>query len=420
MLTKFRTRNSSSGDLTVFYSDATSTTSRGTMGLSIADVKREIDSPLTQPCFRIYWLNPDETVKKEVPQEDIIDGGSYNENYQNGQRRTLSFTLFNGNGEYTPSINGVWAGTKFSLEVGLETVNGTTIWFPKGIYVVTSVSPTHSTDGMTVSVSLGDKYSLLTGASGTLETTYTIEPGSEIESIIRDILSSDKGDGYVLDPKPFIYDSLFKGKKTQATITQEAGSTYGDIINELATQLSAEVFYDVEGHLNLVAINEVTNEVDKPILYDFYEDKGDFGENNFSFNFEEVVNRVIVIGSNVNSLLCQATAVNDDPSSPLCYQRIGYRTASPINDSNITTIPLAEERATYELRNKLILKSSITTPARFNPLLLVNNLITVTDEFYGLYQEKFLIQSLSFNLDSSGTMSITSTNVRNIPFATGG
>lgn len=95
MLTKFRTRNSSSGDLTVFYSDATSTTSRGTMGLSIADVKREIDSTLTQPCFRIYWLNPDETVKKEVPQEDIIDGGSYNENYQNGQRRTLSFTLFN-------------------------------------------------------------------------------------------------------------------------------------------------------------------------------------------------------------------------------------------------------------------------------------------------------------------------------------
>jgi hypothetical protein len=54
-------------------------------------------------------LNADETERYEIPNEDII-GGSYSENYQSGQRRTLSFQLNNNNGEYTPSINHFWTG----------------------------------------------------------------------------------------------------------------------------------------------------------------------------------------------------------------------------------------------------------------------------------------------------------------------
>lgn len=410
-----RTRNIGSGDTLAWYLEG----SKGVINNSFTSpimLKKEIDKPIVRPRYRLCWLNEDETVRKPLPEKDILSGGSYSENYQDGQRRTLSISLFNEHGRYTPSINSIWEGTKFSFEMGMELENGTVLWFPKGVFVVTSASVGHGVGDKTVSVELSDKFATLEGSQGTLETTYTIPPDMEIEEIIRDILYMPKGNGSMIDTQPIIYDSSFKGKKTQATITQQAGSTYGSIILALAKMLSAEVFYDVEGHLNFVPINTVTNDIDKPIIYHLYEEKGDFGSNNLSFDFASVINRVIIIGATVNQGVCRAVAVNDDASSPLSYQRIGYRTASPINDSAITSDVLAQERADYELRQKLILKTSTSQETRYNPLLMVNNLISVTDEFFGFKQEKFLIQSISCPLDYSGTMSVTAANARNLPF----
>ena len=401
-----RSRNVSSGDLFVYYGGYD----------SVSTIKQEINKLISRPRFRFHTLNSDESVRAILPSEDIILGGSYNENYQSGQRRNISISLYNESGKYTPSINTFWAGAKFSFEMGLELENGGVIWFPRGVYSLINIAPNHEPGSKTVSLELGDKFAILEGAEGTIENSYVIPPGVDIEDVVKDILTFEKGNGDMLDSKSPIFDPSFKGKKTQATIVKDAGSTFGSIILELATMLSAEVFYDIEGHLNFVPISEVSNDGDKPILFDFYDHKGDFGSSSLSFDLNSIVNRVVVIGANINGGICDATAVNDDPTSPLCYQRIGYRTASPINDTNITSDVLAQERASYELRQKLVLKSSFSIPVRFNPLLLVNNLISVTDEFYGFKQERFLIQSISCPIDYSGTMNVTSTNIRNIPF----
>ena len=63
-----------------------------------------IDSNHVIPQFRIYVLYADETINYEIPNEDIKLGGSYSENYQDGQRRSLSFSLYNESGRYTPNI----------------------------------------------------------------------------------------------------------------------------------------------------------------------------------------------------------------------------------------------------------------------------------------------------------------------------
>lgn len=407
-----RFHNVASGDITSFYMEDELLGS----SLSISDIKREIEKPINQPRFRISLLNSDETVKQTIPIEDIVMGGSYSENYQNGQRRSLNFSLYNEDGRYTPSINFLWAGSKFSYDEGIEFDSGQILWFPKGVYTLINIAPSHEPNSKMVDLELGDKFAILEGAEGTIDNSYVIPPNMIIEDVIKDTLTFEKGNGEMLDPKPFIYDSSFKDKKTQATIIKDAGSTFGSIILELATMLSAEVFYDIEGQLNFVPVSEITNDADKPVLYDFYDYKGSFGGGSLSFDLSSIVNRVVVTGANINGGICEATAVNDDPASPLCYQRIGYRTSAPINDSNITSDILAQERADYELRQKLILRTSFSSTVRFNPLLLVNNLISVTDEFYGFEQEKFLIQSISCPIDYSGTMSITSANVRNIPF----
>ena len=136
------------------------------------------------------------------------------------------------------------------------------------------------------------------------------------------------------------------------------------------------------------------------------------------YRVNQIINRIIVVGSSNNSGVHKYVALNDDPGSPLCYQRIGYRTGNIINDTNITSDFLAKERAEYELRQQLIIKSSSNASVLFNPLLSVNNLIAISDDSFNLSRERFLITGLSCSLDFSSQMNISFSNIRNLPFIT--
>ena len=74
--------------------------------ITVEDIIIALTNPFICPTFRISILNPDESVKYEIPLGDIPSGGiSYSENYQNGQRRSLTLKLINKNGKYTPVVN---------------------------------------------------------------------------------------------------------------------------------------------------------------------------------------------------------------------------------------------------------------------------------------------------------------------------
>lgn len=371
-----------------------------------------------KPSYRIYVLYPDETINYEIPQEDIKVGGSYSENYQNGQRRSLSFSLFNELGQYTPNINVLWAGTRIRLDMGIELPSGEQIWVEKGIFVVRTTEPNLTPDDTSVSISCADKFSLFEDKTGTLDVAYEVPVNSDIEQVVRDLLRMNMGDGHPFDTKDIVFHSSFKGAVTQMTIEKSAGDTIGSILLDLATQLGAEVFYNSMGNLTFIPTNEAGLDADKPLLYDYEAESADTSGLNFSFDLSSIVNRVIVIGSSANGGVVSAVAVNDDPGSPLCVQRIGYRTDNVINDSNISTNMLADERARYELRKRLVLKSSTSLNVVYNPLLTVNNLIAISSEFYGLVHEKFLIQSVNYPLDYSGNISVSVSNLQNLPTLT--
>ena len=76
-----------SGDV-VSYSAETSSTAVSYQSLlryeSIKNIRGIINRNTIYPRFRIFVLNDDETVSYQIPNEDIISGGSYQENYQNG------------------------------------------------------------------------------------------------------------------------------------------------------------------------------------------------------------------------------------------------------------------------------------------------------------------------------------------------
>lgn len=376
-------------------------------------------APNIIPRYRIFVLYPDETINYEIPSEDIQSGGSYSENYQDGQRRSLSFSLIDNDGKYLVGINKLWEGTRLRLDLGVQNYLGTTIWVEKGIFVITRATCSEDNSGNKITqITAGDKFMLFEGKTGVLGDTVEIPIGSKIRDVISGILITDPGNGFPFDQKPIIYNADFQGKTVQSSISKSAGDTYGSILLELGTQLSSEVFYNSQGNLTFIPTAETTSDGDKPLLCEVEVEKGDYDSLSFDIDFSSIVNKVIVTGSSnsLSSEVYRAVAVNDDPKSPLCCQRIGYHMGSVINDSNITSNVLAKERAEYELRKALMMKSSVSFNMAFNPLVAVNNLVSVTNPFFGMASKRFLIQGVSCSLDYSGTMSLSLTSLDNMPF----
>lgn len=380
--------------------------------ISMSYLTDVLKRPTIKPRFRLFVLNPDETINYEIPEEDIIiNSGNFTENYQNGQRKSVNINLINIDGKYTPSINTIWVHDRFRFDIGLE-FDGQVYWFPRGIYILGNPSADHQDSDKQVSLTLVDKFAVLEGKAGTLEATYEIPVGSDIEQAIMGILTLDNGSGYPIDLKPIIYDRAFKGLKMPYTLSKDAGSTLGEMLLEIGTILNAEVYYNSQGNLCFININETTLDVQKASLWDYSDEDRDYDSATANYDFENAVNEVHVVGDNINNEIFSAMAKNENPVSPLCIQRIGRR-IEYINDSNIYSDDLAQQRANYELRKFGILKTTMNIQVSFNPLLFVNNLITITDKYYNLARERFLIQSISYTIGNESQMTISCSNIVN-------
>ena len=390
-----------------------------TYSYNIMEMEQLFRRPIIKPRFRFFLLNPDETISSPIPDEDInIAGTSYNEQYQTGIRRTMTVELINIEKKYTPNINGIWVNTKIKFEAGIEKPDGTVLWFPCGVYLINSIDTSHNQAENIVSLNLSDKFSRFEGKMGILEGTYEIPKGTNIKKCIGDILWISAGEGYPLDSKPFLYDQQFETVSTPNTITKEAGSTFGEILQDLAMVLDAEMYYNEEGLLTFVPINRITDDLQKPTLWVYKDIELEYGEQNINYNFDEVVNEVHVIGNNIDNEIFAASAQNTNAASPICIQRIGRR-ISVIEDSNISADYKAQERANYELRLASIVNTTVNFQSSFLPFLTVNNLVEIHDDYYGWLGEKFIIQSISYSLEN-GNMTVGVSNMSNLPTFIGG
>ena len=373
-----------------------------------------LKAPIIKTSYRLYVLNQDETINREIPEEDIIVSEcSYSENYENGQRRNVNIALNNSDGKYTPSVNNMWINTRFRLDIGVSSTYYTdTYWFPRGIYVLGNPVAERGSSDKKLSLNLLDKFAYLEGPVGTLEATYEIPVDTDIKSAIGGILGLDNGMGYPVDCQPFVYDASFEGQTMPYTLSKDAGSTLGDMILDIAHILNAECFYNNMGNLTFIPINVTSNDTDKPVLWDYSEDEAELFNLSMTYDFENTINSVHVVGDNINNALFYASAENTNALSPICIQRVGRRILY-INDTNIFSNKLAKDRARYELRIRGILGTSSTINVSFNPLLFVDNLITITDSFFDFKREKFLIQSISYNFGTGNQMTLSCSNLTN-------
>ena len=387
-----------------------------TSDITVEGLEKIIRYPKVKPCFRLTVLNHDETINYEIPQEDIVlDTGTYTEEYTQGQRKSLTISLINEHGKYTPSVNGLWYDAKFKFDVGLQ-YKEVTKWFDRGVYVVSNINTSNSNSQKQTVIQLSDKFFTLKGKKGTLDTTYEIPVGSNIQNVIIDILSMDTGNGEVLDIKPIMYDTFFEDKVMPYTLSKTSGATFGDIILDLAYILDAECYYNEYGNLCFVPMYSASTDIHKPILWRFKDYDLEVGDINITYDVENAVNTIYVVGDSINGAIFRGFAENNNMASPLRVEQIGRRINAPISDSNIYTNELAQERAEWELRQITFQYANVDMRSFFIPTLFVNTIILINNEFYNWNSEKLLIHSLSFNIGSNPVMSIKATNINDLPF----
>lgn len=382
--------------------------------LTIEDMEKAIRNYYTVPLFRLYLLNPDETIKEDVTSLIVGDELSYTDEYKTGQRRSASATVRNDDGSWFPNpVKGRnWSGVKFQLYMGLI-YNEVVFWFPAGVYYLSNPSLSMGEDN--ASFELTDKFSMLDGTlGGTTETDYKINVNDLVCDSIATLLRLDIGNGEKFDEKRFIYPYKYNETKTPYTLEKNPESNIGEIITELSEMLSCEVAYDSDGHLEMLPADELLAVEEKPVMLHITDRDIDVQGVTINIDYTKIINKVTVVGSNINGKIFKHTATNNNPSSPssIIFTPPNFKY---ISDDNINSDDLCKERAEYELQKGSFLGMTISVPLHiWTPFLEAGNLITWTSEKYGFKAEKFLVNSV--NISGNGDISLSIANIKELPF----
>ena len=372
--------------------------------------------PKIQVRHRVSVLNVDESVEYIIPESDMPDDAiSYTENYQQKKKKNITLKLINTDGKYTLNINNLWVDKRFRYDMGIQVGENNIIWFPKGIYIMGDTDLSVNNSSRDISIQLKDKFAIFEGNTGTLESAYEIPAGSTVEDVINGILNFDSGNGYILDYKALILDSSFKDFKTQTSIRKEEGENLGSILLELATQMSAECYYNNIGNLCYYPLNETINDDQKPVIWTYERMGRDLHNLSLNYKIDDIVNVVKVVGSNIDTGVYSAVVTNENPESPICIQRIGRRIGKKYSEANVWSDELAENLAKYYLRKSSIISVQFNCPVSFNPILNVNNTCEVENDFLNFKREKLLISSISFS-SSDHIMNLSCVNTKDLPF----
>lgn len=371
-----------------------------------------------------HFENTIDRIEQDIDSNDI---GSIQCNNQQGTRKSCSFTLINVDEKYTIEENHpFWYNRKFRLWLGV-TDNTDTFYFAKGVYI--TLSADSDSAAKTVSINGVDKYGQLDGtlkvlASDIYDTTFEI--GSKIDTVVRDILMLDLGNGYVLDPVEPIIDYDIGMNKLYKEYTLGAGEYYGSFMTELMTSFGCDIFYNNMGRL---VIQRVFNEdlpywfVFKSPEYEFSHIKPHYSDPKLNGELTGINKVTVSIEEDNTEATASYTAYNKNPRSPLCYDRIGARVyeqnggiiyISAGDDSADTPAVKCKDYAEYILLQETCRSLSMSFSAQVIPHLNEGDIITIKDPQFNLDNEKFIINSISFPL-GIGEMNIEATNISYLP-----
>ena len=135
-------------------------------------LKKMDEQRLREQFVKITLLNWNEDPVEEI--QGLATGGTINLDGKSSLRRTCSLSIFLKDNDYSGITN---VGNKFAINTKVYVEVGFTnntdqykeypiIWYPQGLFIINSVSSSHSTNGTTLNFQFKDKMCLLNGICG--------------------------------------------------------------------------------------------------------------------------------------------------------------------------------------------------------------------------------------------------------------
>ncbi|MEG1863339.1 MAG: hypothetical protein RR198_06995 [Oscillospiraceae bacterium] len=348
------------------------------------------------------------------------NGGSIGINYQQGVRRSIEISIINTDNALAPSAKTglFWIGTKFKVHIGIKDYDRNDIyWFSQGVFYVNNPSNSRQSGGV-LNISGVDKFGILGNDLGYNQLTgaYLFKSGQKIYSIIRDILMLDKGNGFVIDPIEPVLDPLFKDEVLPYDINKGQGEYLGDILIELANILGANIFYDINGRLNIKSGTLDMSYAQESPIWEFSDIELEYSNSSLNYAFSEVVNVITVVGNNINDKVYTYTAENNNPNSPTRIEYVGRKEIPPIETAMAYNDERAKDYAKFVLSRKSKLQLSMDFGSSLIPHLDVDSVCTITDGFFNYNKERFIIQSINMPFSSHEQIKIGVCNTSSLPY----
>ena len=188
------------------------------------------------------------------------------------------------------------------------------------------------------------------------------------------------------------------------------GTTYIQIIEELAKLINCEFFYDVFGHPRLKRIN-LNNFSEEPTVWKY--SKQDINNHLYlggerKMDIANLANRIHVYGGGAKNevIIYRLKVTETDPlflGSPFSVERIGniiYPHNGGEPDSNIATIEEAIYRAVFELKERMGYSEQVPIEVMPNYLLEPGDIIEIIDEDLGV-SNRYMIDKLDIPITPS-------------------
>lgn len=391
-----------------------------------------VQSATLYPVIKVELLDQFENVYTEISEEITDNSGSIQSTLQQGVRNTVSFSIFDPAGKFIPDANNnlFWVRKKFKLYVGLATeqkaiqlngqttgISGDIFWFSKGVYIITDISAQKDSSGnQTISFTGVDKYGAFTNDTGYGEMigTFSFDIGMSISYVIKNVLKQDIGNGQMLDPLEPIIDPDLQEYKLQLAFSKGPGSYIGDLLNDLATTLHADIYYDMDGHLNVKKSLNFDEYKNVQNQWDFTEGSAEYISAQVNYQLKNIANYIYVVGDNpLGGQIPVAIAENNDARSPLSIAKIG-RKSRYIEKSTIYSQQEAEDYAQYILKTACLLGNQISFTCTLIPSLELDNTFSLTDSYYQYDRQEFIITAITYPI-GVGTMSISGSSIKELP-----
>lgn len=379
----------------------------------------QLYKPEIYPMFRLELLDHSENILMNI--SDVLsadNSGTISINYQQGVRRTCTFTLIDQDGILIPRVDGyLWMNKKFKFYVGLKDIYTDTVyWFSQGIFCM--IDPSIDRDTQTITINGVDKYGFLGSETGfnQITATHTIDAGSRIKNIIEDTLMLELGNGTMIDTTLPIIDNEYWNIGMPYELNKAPASYLSDIFIELGNILGADTYYDTEGHMRYDCGTEDMSYSFKDSSWDFSDETPEYMSPSLQLITTQVINSVTIVGNNSKTEeFWTYTAENHNPLSPVSIEQIGLK-AYYEESTSVYNDDTAQDYAEYVLNQKSILQQAVSFTVPIIPHLDVNQVITITDSYFGYEKERFIIQSINMPLDASTQMTISVCNVSTLPY----